>query len=656
MCARDTYKPLAGAEACTPCPSNTGTDAPGAIDSGQCRCRGGYISTDDNDDACTLGAASRLIVGNLPSATTDDTSPLGRGADAWDGQAWVPVGEAASTYESHVFAVYKGALHGGGVYRRVGELVPHRGVARWSGQVWDAVGAEFEDGLVRALAVFDGDLYAGGEFLYAGTPAAALARWDAAAGVWAGVGGGLGGVTVPTVAALAVYAGELYVGGIFERAGTVKAHNIARWNGTAWRSVTSGVFDGFNGITSLAVWNGVLYVGGDFPEAGGVSAPAIAQWNGTAWAGVGAPTFAVVLALGVVNGTLVAAGLSAPDDDLKQAIIVARWTGTVWAPLGGPFADPLFGSSAAVRTLGVYNGTLFAGGEFTVPADRIAQWTGIAWAAVGGGLPAPVLATTTWCTAPCVPCPRNTYGRQGLCKPCPPHSHTDSEGAASCTCDHGWTGPHCNEPVCEEHCAVCRTPECRACGGATPPPPVPPPRARCQRVGDTAVITPAIAGAVCLDLYSRQYNFLTSAGLAAGVATTVVPDAELHEMRTLIIEGYADAGCTVYLASRLCYLEADSPPSPTAGYGTTAAPPASGPCRRLADGGVVVRPPAAAATRCVILYDPAYRRLATVRVDAGGMAVAPASSVQGQRMFVVEVYRDAGCTDYDSDFECAVVA
>jgi len=69
-------------------------------------------------------------------------------------------------------------------------------------------------------------------------------------------------------------------------------------------------------------------------------------------------------------------------------------------------------------------------------------------------------------------------------------------------------------------------------------------------------VQPAIHGAKCVDLYKRsQYQFLTSAAVVGGAAK--VPTSSLNGATTLIIEGYADAGCTAYLRSHICHVEHD---------------------------------------------------------------------------------------------------
>ena len=67
------------------------------------------------------------------------------------------------------------------------------------------------------------------------------------------------------------------------------AGNVARWNGTAWSSLGSGAANGVDdGVVALAIAsNGDVYVGGDFTRAGGTVAASIARWNGTMWSSLG---------------------------------------------------------------------------------------------------------------------------------------------------------------------------------------------------------------------------------------------------------------------------------------------------------------------------------------------------------------------------------
>ena len=67
--------------------------------------------------------------------------------------------------------------------------------------------------------------------------------------------------------------GVLYAGGSFTTAGGVFANRLARWNGTAWQTVGTGV-DGT--VRALAFTpGGSLYIGGEFLRAGSVYSPYI---------------------------------------------------------------------------------------------------------------------------------------------------------------------------------------------------------------------------------------------------------------------------------------------------------------------------------------------------------------------------------------------
>jgi len=101
---------------------------------------------------------------------------------------------------------------------------------------------------------------------------------------WGPLGTGMGG-TSPYVNALTVYNGELIAGGYFSTAGGATCTHIARWNGSAWQALGSGMNDA---VYALAVYNGELVAGGTFTTAGAVPCNFIARWNGSAWQALGA--------------------------------------------------------------------------------------------------------------------------------------------------------------------------------------------------------------------------------------------------------------------------------------------------------------------------------------------------------------------------------
>jgi hypothetical protein len=79
------------------------------------------------------------------------------------------------------------------------------------------------------------------------------------------------------VAALEVSGTTLYAGGYFTKAGGVAATNIAKWDGSSWSALGSGI-DGQVGALA-ADGSGHLFVGGWFSLAGTNVSPFIAQAN-----------------------------------------------------------------------------------------------------------------------------------------------------------------------------------------------------------------------------------------------------------------------------------------------------------------------------------------------------------------------------------------
>ena len=245
------------------------------------------------------------------------------------------------------------------------------------------------DGLnnqATALAVYNGDLYVGGYFtqIRNGPTVNYIARWNGS--TWNAVGVGANYF----VNSLAVYDGELYAGGQFTAAGGAPASRIARWNGASWSAVGGGVehsqYQTY--VFDMAVREDKLYVGGQFTTAGGDPAYNVAVWNGSTWAALGEGCNSTVHALANYHNELYVGG---SFDEVDGALIyrVARWDGEQWSPVGA-------GANGTVYALAVYNNELYAGGWFTVagnwPASYLARWNGVTWNAVDSGMDAYVYA------------------------------------------------------------------------------------------------------------------------------------------------------------------------------------------------------------------------------------------------------------------------
>ena len=191
------------------------------------------------------------------------------------------------------------ALCAGGEFTTAGGTAVNQ-IAQWDGSSWAPLGSGVggPDPSVLALTVFDDGggsaLYAGGYFTSAGGVAANhVAKWDGSS--WAALGSGLGGAAGSTVNVLTVFddggGPALYAGGSFTTAGGVAANHIAKWDGSSWAALGSGTTAASCSrrySTTAAV--PALYAGGSFTTAGGAPANRIAKWDGSSWAALGSGT------------------------------------------------------------------------------------------------------------------------------------------------------------------------------------------------------------------------------------------------------------------------------------------------------------------------------------------------------------------------------
>jgi hypothetical protein len=228
-------------------------------------------------------------------------------------------------------------------------------------------------------------LYAGGNFTLAGGVAstAYIARWNGS--VWSALGTGMNG---------AVYAieigsdGSLYAGGNFTLAGGVASTAyIARWNGSVWSALGTGM----NGaVYAIEVGSdGSLYAGGNFTLAGGVANTVYcARWSGSAWVALGTGMNNNVRAISLLPSGSLCFGGDFTTAGGVSVNHIASWNGFSWSALGA-------GTGGSVNSADVFGGLLVVGGTFTTvsgfSADRLAGWNGYSWVQYSLDLPGTVL-------------------------------------------------------------------------------------------------------------------------------------------------------------------------------------------------------------------------------------------------------------------------
>jgi hypothetical protein len=220
---------------------------------------------------------------------------------------------------------------------------PASNIAKWNGSTWSALGSGTNSG-VLAIAASGTDVYAGGDFTQAGVYMANhVAKWNGTA--WSLMGSGLNAF----VDAIAVSATDVYVGGNFTTAGGNPANYIAKWNGTSWSALGSGLDFHFWSIggSAIAAKGMDIYVGGQFLHAGGIPANYIAKWDGTSWSALGSGLDNMVSAI-ATSGREVYVGGQFVNAGGKQSWNFARWFEplAVVSPNGGETWDA--GSSHSI--------------------------------------------------------------------------------------------------------------------------------------------------------------------------------------------------------------------------------------------------------------------------------------------------------------------
>ncbi|MCC6407352.1 MAG: hypothetical protein IT453_09310 [Planctomycetes bacterium] len=239
------------------------------------------------------GSGTKLFVAG--GMTQIDGVPVANIA-AWDGVAWSDVGGGTNgqirdlqVYDDgtgpNLFACGYFMLAGGNSVMWI---------AKWDGSAWNAlpVGPAGGGGGIEHMAVYDdgtgSQLYAGGQFTFLnGSAWKALARWNGS--VWTKVGTASLN-SVGTIRVMAVHddgtGPALYVSGYFSSIGGVAAEYIARWNGSTWSPLSSGLSNpGDPWVYALASGPGAagsrLWAGGDIDAAGGKPSKNIASWGET---------------------------------------------------------------------------------------------------------------------------------------------------------------------------------------------------------------------------------------------------------------------------------------------------------------------------------------------------------------------------------------
>jgi hypothetical protein len=276
-----------------------------------------------------------------------------------------------------------------------GQCAPH----------WSGYPGPFLDDTVYAVTVWDPDgagpgqavVVAGGNMHQAGaTPLDHVGQWDGQS--WRPLGSGVSG----TVRAACVFdpdgpgpePGEPVLGGFFTQSGGHLVNRIARFNGSDWQSLGSGMGGPLTQVLTVSQAGAWLVAGGNFSTAGGIPVNGLARWDGATWSAFPAGGAGQPSTLALHAGVLHAGGDFLVPGSSTELTGVLRWTGIAWETVGQNYPRD------DVNAFATYRGELIAAGFFccqpTFPGDYIARFDGVAWHPLGSGFNGPVRALCTF--------------------------------------------------------------------------------------------------------------------------------------------------------------------------------------------------------------------------------------------------------------------
>jgi len=199
------------------------------------------------------------------------------------------------------------------------------------------------------------------------------ATYDPASGAWAPLSG-----LLYEVDALTTDANDQLVAGGGAGLLSAKVGSVDRWNGSTWANL--GTTDGY--VWSLVtLTNGDVVAGGDFTQVNGVPANHVARYDGSNWHAMNSGIDGRVLSLNLSPaGELVAAGWFSAAGGAPTDGGIVRWSGSAWVNLPpGSQVLPQLITAFAFRP----NGSLVACGAFfdlgTQVIERVAEWDGSGW-------------------------------------------------------------------------------------------------------------------------------------------------------------------------------------------------------------------------------------------------------------------------------------
>ncbi|HPB24218.1 MAG TPA: T9SS type A sorting domain-containing protein [Bacteroidales bacterium] len=276
------------------------------------------------------------------------------------------------------------------------------GIGRWNGSTmitfgcgvdWDCITPIIPDGFyprVNGIIRYNGDIFVTGFFNTAGNNIVnSIARWDGTS--WYNLSSGLKGTDGSQGGGngLKVINNELYVFGGFDSVAGIAANSIGKYDGSNWSAVHNFPviptdIGAANRVNDIAFYNNEIFVCGNLNNLPTGTFANIIKWDGADWVSVGdgiRGSIVFVNKMLVYKNELIVGGLFsksvAPNN---PGLNIGKWNGTQWSELGS-------GVDGMVHDMKVHDDTLYVCGTFKhaggIPADGIAKWDGSKWCGFG---------------------------------------------------------------------------------------------------------------------------------------------------------------------------------------------------------------------------------------------------------------------------------
>lgn len=258
------------------------------------------------------------VVGSFDSAGGVAAKNIAR----WDGTTWSGLGTGPNSI-IYSIASYKGDIYVGGIFDSIGGIKASR-IARWDGQNWHQVGQGITANNVNDMVVFKDELFIIGPIFNAGhIPFRSVARWNGTA--WSSPSTGIGSRNTT----LFVWGDKLLASStrsIDDYFNGLPYIYSNLWNGTGWLRFS---YEDLFPIFAFADYEGELYSGGGM-GIGPPEASSVAKWDGTQWHTVGSGINMETSSLCTFRGDLYCGGLFSRKHDASHNFIarLATITGT----------------------------------------------------------------------------------------------------------------------------------------------------------------------------------------------------------------------------------------------------------------------------------------------------------------------------------------